>query len=129
MPRVDDITLNEFLKNHKDLPIVSEIITELLELRLFKESMEPILEWREGKGGSWILTLNEVGVGHVIPVPQDDWSWNASLEPLVGLPYQLEGRSQHERRSLEMARVECEKYVRDHLVRTQVTCRKDHQSP
>jgi hypothetical protein len=123
MPRVDDIRLNEFLRTRVRLlePIVSELVKELLELRAFKDSMEPLLEWVDGQGGSYILKLNDIGVGHVIPVV-GDWSWNAALEPKIGFPYQLEGCTRNERPSLEIAQFECEEYVRKHLARTQVTC-------
>ena len=123
MTRVDDPRLNDFLRTRVKLlePIVADIVRELLELRAFKESMEPSITWVEGKSGSWILKLNGVGVGHVIPVV-DDWTWNASLDPKIDLPYQLEGCTRNERPSLEVAQFECEAYVRGHLIRTQVTC-------
>lgn len=123
MTRVDDLRLNDFLRTRVKLlePIVSEIVRELLELRAFKDSMEPSIEWVEGQSDSWVLKLNGVGVGHVIPVV-DNWTWSASLEPQVNLPFLLEGCTRNERPSLEVAQFECENYVRGHLIRTQVTC-------
>jgi hypothetical protein len=57
MTRVDDLRLNDFLRTRVKLlePIVSEIVRELLELRAFKDSMEPSIEWVEGQSDSWAL--------------------------------------------------------------------------
>ena len=78
------------------------------------------LTWRDGKGGSKVLDLNGVAVGHVMPaIPGDatidDWMYSASLKPTQELPYRVWSKVNNDAGTLDEAKSSCERYVREQI--------------